>query len=158
MDFYAYQRPLGKIEDVTELRDKFISVYDEKDKRDAVRFGLLYGRHLLDITGIEPTAEIMNAFTAIQRWLNGKTNYHEARNISFRSLYENAREEKDMVKQRFYRTMAQIACIPHVKFHALWASDFAVTLVNRMYPGDLDKVEKERRFQISLMESIKTDS
>jgi len=81
----------------------------------------------------------------MQRWLDGKTNYHEARNISFSGLYRYARDENDLIKQRFYKTMAQIACIPHVKYHALWATDFAVTLINRMYPGNLDEVRKEGR-------------
>jgi hypothetical protein len=154
MDFYAYQRPVGEIEDIAELRDEFIAVFDEKSKEDAVRFGLLYGRHLIDITGFEPGETINSVFVAMQRWLDGKTNYHEARSIAFDGLYRTAREEEDGVKLRYFKTMAQVTCIPHVKFHALWATDFAVTLINRMYPGDLDKVSKEREVQIALLKSV----
>lgn len=150
MNIYDYQRPVGKIEDIPELRNEFIAVFDGKSKEDAVRFGLLYGKRLLGVTGIEPCEEIVKAFDAMQRWLDGKTNYHEARNISFRDLYRHAREENDQINERFYRTMAQIACIPHVKAHALWATDFAVTLINRMYPSDLGEVSKEREAQIAL--------
>jgi hypothetical protein len=35
----------------------------------------------------------------------------------------------------------------------LWAADFGVTLVNRMFPGDMDEVRKEREKQIELLES-----
>jgi hypothetical protein len=148
---YEYQRPLGKIEDVPEARNRFIAVYDEKTKAAAVHFGLLLGKRLLGVAGIAPCEEILKAFAAMQRWLEGKTNYHEARNIAFGDLYRRARAENDSVGERFYRTMAQIACIPHVKYHALWATDFAVTLINRMYPGNLDEVRKEREAQTALL-------
>lgn len=154
MDIYEYQRPVGRIEDIPELRNEFIAVYDEKNKEEAVHFGLLFGKHILAITGIEPCREIINAFDAMQRWLEGTASYHEARNISFRDLYKCAHEENDLIRQRFYRTMAQIACIPHVKYHALWATDFAVTLINRMHPGDLEEVRKERGAQIALFKNI----
>jgi len=37
LNSYEYQRPLGKIEDIPELRNAFIAVYDTKDKKGAVR-------------------------------------------------------------------------------------------------------------------------
>jgi hypothetical protein len=154
MNIYDYQRPVGKIEDVPALRDAFIAVYDMKAKEDAVRFGLLYGKHIVAVAGVEPCGEIAATFAAMQRWLDGKANYHEARNIAFGDLYRLAREENDIVKLKFYKTMAQIACIPHVKYHALWATDFAVTLINAMHPGNLDEVKKERETQIALLESV----
>ncbi|MDR1410365.1 MAG: hypothetical protein LBJ12_08960 [Oscillospiraceae bacterium] len=76
------------------------------------------------------------------------------REASAGELRDLAREENDLIKKRFLQTMAQIVCIPHVKFHALWASDFAVTLINRIHPGDLDAVGKERQIQIELLENI----
>jgi hypothetical protein len=103
--------------------------------------------------GIEPCEEITDAFAAMQRWLEGKANYHEARNIPFGSLCRSVREQGDAIKLRFYQTMAQIACIPHVKFHALWATDFAVTLINRMYPDSLSEVRAERETQIALLKN-----
>jgi hypothetical protein len=42
------------------------------------------------------------AFEAIEKWINGKVNYHAARNIDFSRL---AREEKDSIKIKFFRTM-----------------------------------------------------
>jgi hypothetical protein len=154
VNIYGYQRPLGKIEDVPALRETFIALYDAVDKAAAVRFGLLLGEHLLELTGFSPCAEIQHAFSAMRRWLNHETNYHEARNIAFGDLYRQVREENDTVKERFYRAMAQIVCIPHCKYHALWATDFAVTLVNRLHPGDLAAVEKERKVHIDLIREV----
>jgi hypothetical protein len=155
MNIYDYQRPLGKIDDAPDLRNEFIAVYDGKDKAEAVLFGLLLGNHIIEITEFEPREEVVNAFAAMQRWLDKKANYHEARNIAFGDLCKQARAENDAVKERFYRTMAQIACIPHCKYHALWAADFAVTLINRMHPNNIDEVIKERSIQIELFRKTK---
>jgi hypothetical protein len=154
MDIYAYQRLVGKIDDIPVLRNVFIAIFDTKNKNEMARFGLLYGQHLFDITGIEPCVEVIKAFEAVQKWIDGKVNYHEARNISFRHLYMNAREETDMIKKNFFKTMAQISCIPHVKAHGLWATDIAITLINKMYPGCIEEVEKEREKQIELIKNI----
>jgi hypothetical protein len=151
MNIYDYQRPLGKIDDIPELRREFIAEYDARDKDDMVRFGLLLGKHILEITGFEPCDEVKNTFAAMQRWLNKQANYQEARSIDYGKLWKNARAADDLVKERFYRTLHQITCIPHCKYHALWATDFAVTMINRMHPGNLDKVRKEREAHIRLI-------
>jgi hypothetical protein len=154
MNIYEYQKPVGKIDDISELRDEFIAAFDAKTKNDTARFGLLYGRHILEITGFEECDEIKQAFEAVQKWIDGKVNYHAARNISFAHLYKNARGETDEIKKKFYKTIAQISCIPHVKAHGLWATDFAVTLINKIYPNNLDEVRKERQIQIDIIKNI----
>lgn len=52
------------------------------------------------------------------------------------------------------RTMAQLTASPHVKYHGLWASDFAITLINTMHPNDEAAVRNERKAQIQLLTSI----
>ena len=89
----------------------------------------------------------------MQKWIDGKVNYHKARNLSF-EIGRCAQTEKDQIKARFFRTMAQVAASPHVKYHGLWATDFAVTLINRMYPGNMDAVRKEREKQIELIKKV----
>ncbi|MDR3318209.1 MAG: hypothetical protein LBS99_02110 [Clostridiales bacterium] len=153
MNIYEYQRPVGKIDDIPELKNEFIAVYDTKTHHDMARFCLVYGRHLLEIMRYEPFDEGIRAYRAIQEWLDGKVNYQKARSVGgeFNDL---ARAEKDPAKARFYRTMAQISCVTHVKYHAIWACDFAVTLINRIFPNDLNEVRKERQKQIEIVKSI----
>lgn len=154
MDIYSYQRLVGKIEDIAGLRNEFIAVFDTKSKNETARFGLMYARHIFDVTGFGPDEDIRAAFDAVQRWIDGKTSYHEARNITFRQLYADARETKEIIRKKFFQIMAQISCIPHVKAHALWASDFAVTLINKLYPDNMDEVKKEREIQIKLLKTV----
>ena len=141
---YEYQRLVGKIQDNIELRDKFISIFDEKDKKQVARFGLEYAEHLLQITGYIPNDELNQAFEAVTEWIEDKTNYHKA-----------AKENNDIIKKKFIKTMSQIACIPHVKAHGLWGSDMAITLINSLFPNDETKVKEERLKQIEILQSIK---
>jgi hypothetical protein len=151
MNIYDYQRPVGKIQDNQELRLEFIRQYDAKSHKDIALFSMAYGKHLLEITAYPEDAEIKASFNAIQRWLDGLTNYHEARNLSG-EISTLARNEIDPIKVRFYRTMAQMSAVTHVKYHGLWMTDFAITLINRMFPDDQEAVAKERKFQIHLMQ------
>jgi hypothetical protein len=155
MNIYDYQRPLGKIDDIPKLRDEFITEYDAKNKEDMVRFGLLLASHLLEITGFEPCEEVRHTLAAMERWLAKTANYHEARSIDYGRLWKDARSGGDAVRERFFRTMHQITCIPHCKYHALWATDFAVTMINRMFPGNMDKVRKEREAQLEMIRQVK---
>jgi hypothetical protein len=153
MNIYEYQRLVGKIDDIPELKNEFITVYDVKSHKQVVQFCILLGEHLIELTGFNPVDEITASFEAMIRWMNGEVNYHEARNLSLQ-ISRIARDEKDIVKVRFLRTMAQIAASPHVKYHGLWATDFAVTLVNRMDPGNMDAVRQERRMHIELLKKV----
>lgn len=154
MSIYEYKRLVGKIDDLPELRNEFIKIFDTKTKHDMARWGLLYAEHIMAITEFAPYGEMQNMFEAVQRWIDGKTNYHESRNIAFNSINKDARDETGLVNKKFYKVMAQITCIPHVKAHALWATDMAVTLINQLYPHDLNEVKKEREKQIEIIKSI----
>lgn len=153
MNIYEYQRLVGKIEDIPALKEEFIALYDTKSHRKMVQFCLVFGQHLIEKTGFEPCHEIKAAFEAMQRWLDGKTNYHEARNLSL-EISRVAKLEKDPAKVKFLRTQAQIAASPHTKYHGLWATDFAVTMINKLFPGDLEEVRKEREAQVKLLKAI----
>lgn len=150
MDFYAYTRLLGKIEDSPELRQEFIEVFDTKSKQDLVRFCLLYGKELLATYPYEVLPVIEQGFEAMKDWLDDKVNYHPARNSSF-ALNRQIRDEKDRVRKRFYQTISQLLASPHVRFHALWATDFAISLINRSNPGNLELVRQERKKQIEIL-------
>ncbi|WP_315196970.1 putative immunity protein [Corynebacterium matruchotii] len=155
MDIYAYQRPLGRITDDEKLRNRFIELYDAKTHQQIVQFCRDYARHLHNVAGFPyPYHEdIADADAGMRRWLAGEANYHEARNCSFR-IGRLAKETTDSVTVRFLRTMAQITASPHVKYHGLWAADFAVTFINTQKPGDMAAVRAEREHQITLLSAL----
>ncbi len=154
----SYMEDVGiikKLEDVPELREKLIAAFDAKshDHHRISRYSMLLGGHVLELTGIQRDETMEECFTINQRWQEGKVNFQAARDVAGKML-DFAREEKDPVRVKVLRVMAQVANTPHVKRHALIASDYAVKLVNVMYPQNLEEVRKEREVQIALMESV----
>jgi hypothetical protein len=147
-----------KIDDIPDLRIELENIFNSKSHKEMVNYGLLLGHHILKMTTTEPCNEILESFEINKKWLNGETGkgfakFQIARNAAGK-LLDLARNEKDPLKEKMYRVMAQIANTPHVKNHALWASDYAVKLINTMYPNNFDEIKKEREIQIELMKSV----
>ncbi|MDR1898309.1 MAG: hypothetical protein LBR10_16145 [Prevotellaceae bacterium] len=137
-----------RIDDVPDLRIELENIFDNKDHKEMVKCSLLLGKHILEMTNTEPCDEIKEGFDIIKKWQNGETGkgfakFQAARNVADK-LLKLAHDERDPVKGKIYRVMAQITNTPHVKNHALWASDYAIKLVNKMYPNNFDEVKRER--------------
>ncbi len=146
---------IKKIDDIPELKDELIAVFDSKShSHKAIScYSLLLAQHILDLTNIQPDDAMNACFDINRKWQEGKARFQEARQVAF-MINRLAREEKDPIKVKVLRVMGQVAATPHVKRHALIASDYAVTLINLMYPKDLEAVRKERKIQIELMKSV----
>lgn len=146
---------IRKIDDIPELKEKLVQAFDAKchSHINISRYGLLLASHILDLTNTPMDDSIAEVFAINQKWQAGEVRFQAARDVAGMIL-DLAREEKDPVKGKVYRVLGQVAAIPHVKRHALIASDYAVTLINVMYPQNMEEVKKEREIQIALMESV----
>jgi hypothetical protein len=144
---------IKKIDDIPELKDELIAVFESKDKREISRYGLLLVQHVLSLTNVQPCDAINQCIEFTKRWQEGKATYHETRQAAA-IIPDLARTEEDPVKAKVLRVIGQVTLIPHVKRHALIASDYAITLINLMYPKNLEEVRKERIIQIQLMKSV----
>jgi hypothetical protein len=147
-----------KIDDIPDLRIELEKIFDSKSHEEMVKYSILLGQHILKITNTEPCNEIIEGFNIIKKWQDGVTGkgfakFQGARNIADK-LLKLARDEKDPIKEKVFRVMAQVTNTPHVKNHALWASDYAIKLINKMYPNNFDEVTRERKIQIELMNSV----
>jgi len=56
--------------------------------------------------------------------------------------------------QATYRVIGHAVSSAHMAEHAMVASDYAILVVNYLYPNDQLAVEKQRQLQINLMEQI----
>jgi hypothetical protein len=138
-----------KIDDIPDLRIELQNVFDSKDHEAMVKYSVLLGQHILKITNTEPCDEIKDSFNIIIKWQNGETGkgfakFQVARDVAGK-LLKLAHDEKDPIKEKVYRVMAQVTNTPHVKNHALWASDYAIKLINKMYPNNFDEVKEGKR-------------
>ncbi|KAA6301862.1 MAG: hypothetical protein EZS26_002025 [Candidatus Ordinivivax streblomastigis] len=145
----------GKMDDIPELKEKLIEAFDAKshDHKAISRYSLLLATHILDLTGIQKDNSIEEVFAVNEKWQEGKVKFQDARNVAGMIL-DFAREEKDPVREKVLRVMAQVANTPHVKRHALIASDYAIKLINLLHPKNFEEVKKEREIQIALMETV----
>jgi hypothetical protein len=144
---------IKRIDDIPELKDELIEVFESKTKKDISQYGLLLVQHVLNLTNVQPCSAVNECVEVIRRWQEGKASYQETRQAAA-MIPDLAHAEKDPVKAKVLRIVGQVALIPHVKRHALIASEFAITLINLMYPENLEEVRKERRIQIELMRSV----
>ena len=144
---------IKKLDDMSELKGTLIAIYETKSHRDVSRYSLLLAEHVLSLSGMPRNETVDACFSVSRAWQAGEAKFQQARQVAF-TLHRLAREEPVPVYVLVYRTLGQIAATPHVKRHALVASDYAVKLVNRMFPGDLEKVHEMRNKQIALMEQV----
>lgn len=155
-DGHSYMSCVGlirKIDDIPELKDMLIDVSESKSHKQMSVYSLLLAEHILEISKVECNSDIAECFEINKKWQEGKVKFQDARNVAFK-INRLAREEKDPVRVKVLRAMGQVAATPHVRYHALIASDYAITLINLMYPKNLDEVKKERELQIEMMKGV----
>lgn len=149
---YANAGLIRKVEDIPALKTELIAWSEFRTHVEMSRYALLLAAHLLEISGLERTADIDACFSIVAEWQRGEARFQDALEVAG-ALNRRAREEKHLVHVKALRAMGQIAATPHVRWHALVASEYAIVIINLLYPGNLDKVREERAFQIALMKS-----
>lgn len=142
-----------KLDDIPELKQNLIAVFDAKTHRRISNYSLLLADHILQLTNTPKDETLESCYQVNRRWQDGEAHFQEARDIADQ-MHVLARHETDLTHATVLRVMGQVAVTPHVKRHALIASDYAVKVVNLLYPGNWDEVRKERELQIALMQSI----
>lgn len=147
---YANAGLIRKIDDIPELKTELINLSEGRTKLEMSRYALLLAEHVLEISGLPQDADIGACFAVVAAWQRGEVRFQDALEVAG-ALNRRAREEKNPVYVKALRALGQIAATPHVRWHPLVASEYAVVLVNLLYPGDMERVREERYFQIGLM-------
>ncbi len=150
---YVNSGLIRKIDDIPELKNRLITLSETKTHIEMSKYALLLAEHILNVSGMERFTEIDECFIILTKWQVKKAKFQEALEVAGK-LNSLAREEKNQVKVKVLRAMGQIAATPHVRWHPLVASEYAVVMINLMYPNNQDKVKEERELQIELMKSV----
>lgn len=150
---YANAGLIRKIDDVPARKNELIALSETKTHMEMSQYALLLAQHILTFSGAARTALIEECFVVNRKWQNGEINFRVALETAG-ALNDAARREKDPVTAKVLRAMGQVAATPHVRWHPLVASEYAVVVLNLLYPQNMDKVEEEREVQIGLMKSL----
>jgi hypothetical protein len=132
---YVNSRLIRKIDDIPELKSELLMLSESKTHVELSKYALLLAEYILDMSGVERTAEIEECLAVNIRWQNKEAHFQEGRNAAG-VVNALARDEKDPVKIKVLRSMGQVAATPHVRWHSLAASEYAVVVVNLMFPKD----------------------
>jgi len=155
-DGFSYMQTvkvIRKIDDIPQLKQELIAASEGKSHQAMSKYSLLLAEHILKITEVERSEAIEECFAINQKWQSGEAKFQDARQVAF-ATNRLAREEKDPLTEKVLRAMGQVAATPHVRWHALVAAEYAVKIINLMYPGDFEKVAEERTLQIELIKSV----
>ena len=150
---YANSGLIRKIDDIPELKNELITLSELKTHIEMSKYALLLAKHILKVSGMERSATIDECFTMNRKWQNREVKFQAALEVAG-LINDLARVEKNLIKAKALRALGQVAATPHVRWHALVASEYAIVMINLMYPKDFDKVKEERELQIELMKSV----
>lgn len=150
---YVNSGLIRKIDDLPELKYRLIMLGESKTHIEMSEYALLLGEHLLNISGIERSLAIEECFSVNIKWQNKEVKFQDALKVAGK-MNRLARDEKNPIRAKVLRAMGQVAATPHVKWHALVVSEYAIVIINLLYPSNFDKIKEEREFQIELMNQV----
>lgn len=97
---------------------------------------------------------IKEGFEINRRRQRGEVRMHDVRQVGFK-IHRLAKTSQNSIEQTSLRVVGQAVATGHMREHAMVASDYAIKVINLLYPNDLDAVKDERLWQIEKLESIR---
>ncbi len=146
------------IVDDAELRDELDQEYDSASQVQLCRYALMLAVHILEL--IDDTdlddGTIKEGFLINEQWQSGKARMHDVRQASFR-IHQMAKMSEDAIVSAALRVAGHAVATGHMRQHAMVASDYAIRVINLLYPNRMEAVKKERLWQIDHLKQSKIE-
>ncbi len=138
-----------KIVDNDEIRSEIDEIYEEQNQVILVKWSLEMAKHIIEITNLDISKypEIHEGFIVNELWQNNQARKHDVRQAGF-EIHKIAREQNDEVIKNVFRVIGQAVGSGHMKEHSIVASDYAIKVINLIYPTNMSKVNEERNWQL----------
>ena len=145
-----------KITDAAELREELEQGYEDSSQVQLCRYALKLAEYVLDLIQYAGPGDdiIKEGFLVNERWQNGTARMHDVRQAGFK-IHRLAKASEDIVVSSALRAAAHAVAAGHMKQHAMVASDYAVKVINLLYPDNMDAVRQERLWQINQLNEIR---
>ena len=75
---------------------------------------------------------------------------HDVRQVGF-AVHKLARQASDELTTAVLRVVGQVIGTGHMPDHAMVASDYAIKVINLLYPSDRAAITHERQWQVRVM-------
>jgi hypothetical protein len=144
-----------KISDDMELRKVLDDEYENSSQIKLCRYALLLAEHILKTIDYHDadSLAIKAGFAVNESWQKGNARMHHVRQAGFQ-IHRLAKSSQDMVIRMALRAVGQAVAAGHMREHAMVSSDYAVRVINLLFPNDLAAVRRERMWQIECLKSI----
>ena len=140
-----------RIDDDPEIRKLIVNGYENSSKLMACRFAISSARDILKLIDQPFDDEIRKALRINDKWQNGEASISEVRKEDF-SIHGLAKESDDPIIVAALRTVGHAIASAHMKEHALVAADYAIRVVNLLYPKDMEAVKRVRLIQLGYLD------
>lgn len=147
-----------KLLDDPALRNILDDLYESSTQIEICQFALQLAKHILTLVDKQYINHpmIQEGFQINELWQNGDARMHDVRQIGFK-IHKMAKECDDIAQQTAFRVVGQAVATGHMKEHGMVASDYAIKVINLLYPNDTAAVSKERQWQIECLKFIITN-
>lgn len=78
-----------------------------------------------------------------ESWQKGNARMHDVRQARFK-IHQLAKNSHHIVTQTALRVVGQAVAAGHMREHAMVSSDYAVKVINLLFPNDINAVRQER--------------
>lgn len=138
-----------KISDDIELRRILDDEYEKSSQVKLCKYALLLATHILTTIDYDDMDNpIIKAGHAVnESWQKGNARMHDVRQAGFQ-IHQLAKNSQNIVTQTALRVVGQAVAAGHMPEHAMVASDYAIKVINLLYPNDINAVRQERLWQI----------
>lgn len=145
-----------KIQDDIKLRETIDQEYEKTNQVILAKWSLQIAKHILELVKIPYTTipEVVKGFAVNENWQQQKARMHDVRQAGFQ-VHALARSATDTIVSNALRVTGQAIGSAHMREHAMVTSDYAIKVINLLYPNDVASVTNERIWQWKTLCQIK---
>ena len=138
-----------KISDNIILRNRLDELYENTNRVTLAQWSLCLAKHILEIANVRYVDNkiVLDGFAVNEQWQNEKARMHDVRQAGFK-IHQLAKQSKNEIEKAALRVVGQAVATGHMREHAMVASDYAIKVINLLYPNDMIAVSSERQWQI----------
>lgn len=144
-----------KISDDIELRKLLDTEYERASQVQLCKYALLLATHILTVIAYKDMENpiIQAGYAVNESWQRGNARMHDVRQAGFQ-IHRLAKSSRDIVTQTALRAVGQAVATGHMREHAMVSSDYAIKVINLLFPNDINAVRQERVWQIEHLRTI----
>lgn len=146
-----------KTQDSADLRLELEELLETLPQKDLATWAIQNSKDFLKYIDIDDESLkesiIIEASKALEERIEAKLSAHQLRQAGFLANKLSQQSINDVSKFSA-RVFAQAVAVGHMRRHAIVSSDYAIKVVNILYPHDEQAVLKEREKQIQLAKTF----